>query len=40
LENEEIKKIERKTRKMLTIYKKHHPKADIGRLYAKRKGGG
>ena len=26
---EEIKKIDRKTTKMLTIYKMHHPKADI-----------
>ena len=26
---EEIKKIDRKTRKMLTMYKMHHPKADI-----------
>jgi len=38
--NEEIKKIERKTRKMLTMYKIHHPKADIDRLYVKRKEGG
>ena len=37
---EEIKKIDRKTRKMLTMYKMHHPKADIGRLYVKRKEGG
>jgi hypothetical protein len=29
---EEIKKIDRKTRKMLTTYKMHHPKADIDRL--------
>jgi len=28
---EEIKKIDRKTRKMLTMYKIHHPKADIDR---------
>jgi len=34
---EEIKKIDRKTRKMLTMYKMHHPKADIDRLYVKRK---
>ena len=34
---EEIKKIDRKTRKMLTMYKMHHPKADIYRLYVKRK---
>jgi len=37
---EEIKQIDRKTRKMLTMYKMHHPKADIDRLYVKRKGGG
>jgi hypothetical protein len=37
---EEIKQIDRKTRKMLTMYKTHHPKADIDRLYVKRKGGG
>jgi hypothetical protein len=37
---EEIKQIDRKTRKMLTIYKMHHPKADIDRLYVKRKEGG
>ena len=32
--------MDRKTRKMLTMYKMHHPKADIDRLYVKRKGGG
>ena len=37
---EEIKKIDRKTRKMLTMYKMHHPSADIDRLYVKRKEGG
>jgi hypothetical protein len=37
---EEIKKIDRKTRNMLTMYKTHHPKADIDRLYVKRKEGG
>src|SRR5215469_13475024 len=37
---EEIKQIDRRTRKMLTMYKVHHPKADIDRLYAKRKEGG
>ena len=37
---EVIKKIDRKTRKMLTLYKMHHPKADIDRLYVKRKEGG
>ena len=25
---------------ILTMYKMHHPKADIDRLYVKRKGGG
>ena len=34
---EEIKRIERKTRKMLSMYKMHHPKADKDRLYVKRK---
>ena len=37
---EEIKKIDRKTRKMLIMYKMHHPNADIDRLYVKRKEGG
>jgi hypothetical protein len=37
---EEIKKIGREARKILTIYKIHHPKADIDRLYVKGKEGG
>jgi hypothetical protein len=37
---EEIKQIDRKTRKKLTMYEMHHPKADIDRLYVKRKEGG
>ena len=37
---EVIKKIDWKTRKMLTMYKMHHPKADIDRLYVKRREGG
>jgi hypothetical protein len=37
---EDIKKIDRKTRKILTMFKVHHPKADIDRLYVKRKEGG
>ena len=37
---EEIRKIDRKTRKVLTMYKMHHPKVDIDRIYMKRKGGG
>jgi hypothetical protein len=36
---EEIRKIDRKTRKILTMYKVHHPKADIDMLYVKRKEG-
>jgi hypothetical protein len=34
---EEIKEIDRKTRKILTMYKMHHPTFDIDRIYAKRK---
>jgi hypothetical protein len=37
---EEIKKIDRKTRKTLTMYKMHHPKADTDRLYVKGREGG
>jgi hypothetical protein len=37
---EEIKQIDRKTRKTLTMCKMHHPKADIVRLSVKRKEGG
>jgi hypothetical protein len=37
---EEIKQIDRKTRKMLKMYIMHHPKADIDRLYVKSKEGG
>jgi len=37
---EEIRKFDRKTRKVLTIYKLYYPKGDIDRLYVKRKGGG
>ena len=33
--NEEIKKIDRKNRKMPTMYKMHQPKADIDRLVCK-----
>jgi hypothetical protein len=38
--SEEIKKIDRKTRKRLRVYKIHHPKADIDSLYVKRNQGG
>jgi DNA-directed RNA polymerase subunit L len=31
--------IDRKSRMMLTVYKIHHPKADVDRLYVKRKEG-
>jgi hypothetical protein len=37
---EEIQKLDRKTRKMLTIHGQHHPRADIDRLYVPRKEGG
>jgi hypothetical protein len=37
---EDIKKTDRRTRKILTMYKVHHPKADIERLYVQRKEGG
>jgi len=33
---EEIQKLERKTRKMLTIHGQHHLRADIDRLYVPR----
>lgn len=31
---------DRKTRKLLTTYRAHHPKTDVDRLYLKRSGGG
>ena len=37
---EETKKIDRITRKMLTVYIMHHPKADTDRLFVKRSEGG
>jgi hypothetical protein len=37
---EEMKQIDRKTRKTLTMYNMHHPKADKDRLYVKRKEAG
>jgi hypothetical protein len=37
---EEIQKLDRKTRKMLTIHRQHHQKPDIDRLYVPRKDGG
>jgi hypothetical protein len=38
--SEEIRKRDRTTVKILTLYKMCHPKVDIDRLYVKRKGGG
>jgi Reverse transcriptase (RNA-dependent DNA polymerase) len=37
---EQLEEIDRKTRKLLTIYRMHHPKADIDRLYLPREAGG
>jgi hypothetical protein len=37
---EEIQKLDRKTRQMLTIQGQHHPKSDIDRLYVPKKDGG
>ena len=36
----ELKEIDIKTRKLLTIYKAHHPKASVARLYLPREEGG
>ena len=36
----EIEKLDRKTRKILTMNGMHHPRADVDRLYIKRKDGG
>jgi len=36
LEIQRNKKIYRKTRKVLTVYKRHHPKAYIHRPYVKK----
>jgi hypothetical protein len=37
---EELQKIDRRTRKLLTIHGQHHPKADVDHLYVPRKQGG
>jgi hypothetical protein len=37
---EEMQKLDRKTRKTLTVHGQHHPKADTERLYVPRKEGG
>ena len=34
---EALQKLDRKTRKLLTIHGQHHPKADLDRLYVPRK---
>ena len=31
---EELQKLDQKTRKLLTIHGQHHPKADVDRLYS------
>jgi hypothetical protein len=36
---EELQKLDRKTKKVLTIHGQHHPKADVDRLYVPRKKG-
>ena len=36
----EIKKMDAKTRKLFTMFKMHHPKADVDRMYLPRKEGG
>jgi hypothetical protein len=40
LHQEEIQRLDRKTRKMLTIHGQHRSRADIYRLYVPRKEGG
>jgi hypothetical protein len=37
---EELQKLDQKTRKLLTIHGQHHPKADVDRMYVPRKQGG
>ena len=37
---EELQKLDRKSRKLLTIHGQHYPKADLDRLYVPRKQGG
>ena len=36
----EIKKVDTKIRKLLTMHRMHHPKSDVNRLYLPRKEGG
>ena len=37
---EEIKRIDRKNRKLMTLNRMHHPKVDVSRMYIPRKEGG
>ena len=37
---EELQKLDQKTKKLLTIHGQHHPKTDVDRLYVPRKQGG
>ena len=37
---DELRALDRKTRKLLTIYRSLHPQADVDRLYVKRSQGG
>ena len=37
---EEIRKLDRKTRKILTMERMHHPRADVDRMYLPRNKGG
>jgi hypothetical protein len=39
-QQEELQKLDRKTRKLLTIRGQHHSKGDVDRLYVPRKQGG
>jgi len=39
-DQEELQKLDRKRRKLLTIHGQHHPKADVDRLYVPREQGG
>ena len=36
----ELEELDRKTRKLMTMYRAHHPKADVDRLYLQRCEGG
>ena len=38
--HQELQKLDRKKRKLLTIHRQHHPKADVDHLYVPRKQGG